>query len=196
MSAEESTSGVDLVRRLREGDSRAAEELYARYVRQLVRLAERQLGGRLAARFDAEDVVQSAFRSFFRRDARGDFEVGSSLELWRLLVKITVNKTRAKARHHTTRGRDVAAEAPAGEALVAEALARGPGPDDAAAFVDQVAALLRGLPEPYGQILDMRLTGHSVAEIANTLKVSRQTVYRVMDLLRQRLQKEAAAPSG
>ena len=196
MSADQNPSGIDLVRRLQEGDSRAVEQLYARYVRQLVRLAERQLGGKLAARLDAEDVVQSAFGSFFRRDARGDFEIGSSLELWRLLVKITLNKTRAKARHHTTEGRDVAAEAAAGETLVAQALARGPRPDEAVAFVDQVEALLCGLPEPYGQILDMRLTGHSVAEIADALGVSRQSVYRVMNLLRQRLQADLAGPGS
>ena len=39
---------------------------------------------------DPEDVVQSAFRSFFTRQAAGQFDVASWDDLWGLLVVITV----------------------------------------------------------------------------------------------------------
>src|SRR5690348_7387242 len=91
-------SNPELIQGLQAGDPQAAEEVFARYARRLVRLAEQHLSRRLAARLDGEDVVQSVFRTFFRRAAAGEFRIDSSLHLWRLLVRITVLKARAKGR--------------------------------------------------------------------------------------------------
>jgi len=189
MAGADKSEQTDIPQLLREGDSRAASRLFARYAERLVQLAERQLGARLSPRLDGEDVVQSALGSFFRREARGEFRVDSSSELWRLLVRLTLTKAWAKARHHTTEKRSVRAEIPNAEALITETVAREPSPDEATALVDQVDVLLRGLPELHGQVLRMRLEGQSVTELAETLGVSRQTVYRVLELLRERLAK-------
>ena len=81
-----------LVLRCRDGDAAAAEELFARYARQLVRMADRRLGRNLAAREDGEDVVQSVFRTFFRRNAAGMLQIETSSQAWRLLVTITLRK--------------------------------------------------------------------------------------------------------
>lgn len=166
----------------------AAEQLFARYAQRLYRLAEQHLSHKLAGRVDGEDVVQSVFRTFFRRQAAGEFRCDSSGQLWRLLVKITILKARAKARHHTASMRDVRLEAPATiEPWVAESVARDPGPDEAAALVDQIETLLDGLPPLYCRLLEMRLEGREVREIAGELEVSRQTVYRALKLLQGRL---------
>src|SRR5262249_16127261 len=141
----------------------------------------------VTARIDGEDVVQSVFRTFFRRCGQGEFQIDSSERLWRLLVKITVRKAQAKARHHTAGLLDVRTESVVAGDHPFEALAREPGPDEAAALVDQVAVLLHGLPPLYGNILEMRLQGRSVAEIADSLGLARQTIYRVLILLRDRL---------
>jgi RNA polymerase sigma-70 factor, ECF subfamily len=175
-----------LAERLRGGDPRAADEVFARYARRLALLAERRLSRRVAARVDGEDVVQSVFRTFFRRCARGEFHIDGAADLWRLLLTITVRKARANARRHTAERRDVHAEA-AGDAPLENALAGDPGPGEAAALVDQIEALLRGLPPWYARLLDLRLQGRTAAEAAAELAVSRQTVYRALDLLRQRL---------
>jgi RNA polymerase sigma-70 factor (ECF subfamily) len=181
----------ELVERLRVGDPRAAEELFACYAQRLTCLAEQQLSRKLAARLDGADVVQSVFRTFFRRSAAGEFRIDSSGELWRLLVQITVQKARAKSRYHTAGPRDVAAEAPAG--LLPEAVAHEPGPAEAAALVDQIEALLRGLPALYCELLQLRLEGYSVSDTALRLGVSRRTVHRALHLLQQRLTRSAAA---
>jgi RNA polymerase sigma-70 factor (ECF subfamily) len=183
----------ELVGRLQSGDSRAAEELFARYAQRLVRLADQHLSRKLAGRVDGEDVVQSVFRTFFRRSDRGEFRIDSSAQIWQLLVKITIRKARAKARHHTADRRDAGAEVRGGDdAPLAEAAAHDPSPEEAAVFVDQIESLLRGLPELYCHILDMRLQGHGVTDIAPRLGVSRQTVYRALDLLQQRLTRSDA----
>jgi RNA polymerase sigma-70 factor (ECF subfamily) len=186
----EADAVAELVQRWRAGDERAAAQLFARYGQRLVRLAEQHLSRRLAARVDGEDVVQSVFRTFFRRTAGGEFRLDSSAQIWRLLVQITLRKAGAKARYHTTGPRNAAAEVP-GDAWLPEALAGDPGPAEAAALVDQIAALLRGLPAAYGSILEMRLQGYDLGEIARHLDCSVRTVQRALTLLQQRLSRES-----
>jgi RNA polymerase sigma-70 factor (ECF subfamily) len=183
----------ELVVRLRDGDPQAAEEIFARYAQRLTSLAEQQLSRKLAARLDGADVVQSVFRTFFRRSAAGEFRIDSSAELWRLLVQITLQKARAYGRQHTAGVRDVAAEAPGGAAWLIEAVSREPGPAEAAALVDQIEELLRGLPAIYCDLLQLRLEGYSVSDTAARLGVSRRTVHRALYLLRQRLTRIAAS---
>src|SRR5262245_10503455 len=94
-------SSTELVARFRAGDPDAAGQLFTHYARRLAGIADQHLSRQVAVRADAEDVVQSAFRTFFRRCARGEFHFDGSSGLWRLLVKITLLKARAKGRHHT-----------------------------------------------------------------------------------------------
>jgi RNA polymerase sigma factor (sigma-70 family) len=173
------------------GAVEAAEELFVRYAERLTRLAEQHLSRRLAARVDGEDVVQSAFRTFYRRAAGGKLNIDNSAELWRLLVKITLRKVAAAARRHTAGVRDAGAQT-ADNADLASAAARDPGPAEAAALVDQIDAILQGLPEMYGQLLELRLQGYSADEIAPRLRVSRRTVYRSLELLQERLEQQNA----
>ena len=177
---------AELLDRLRAGDQQAAEAVFDRYARELVRVADRHLSRKLAGRVDGEDVVQSVFRTFFRRSAAGEFRLDASDQLWRLLLTITLRKVRAKGRFHTAEMRDAGAEA-GGDAALFEAAARGPGPDAAAVLVDQIESVLRGLPPLYAELLDLRLQGCTPTEIAPRLGVSRQTVHRALNLLQQRL---------
>src|SRR5438552_16277649 len=101
---------TDLVKRFQAGDRQAGDRLFAHYAQRLTRIAEQYLSHKLAGREDGEDVVQSAFRTVFRRSLEGKLQIDTSAELWRLLVKITVFKARAKGRFHTASKRDVRAE--------------------------------------------------------------------------------------
>lgn len=178
------TPAAELAAGCQAGDPRAQEAVFRLYADRLARLAEHRLHQKLAGRVDPEDVTQSAFRTFFRRAAGGEFRIDSSAQLWGLLARITLRKARGQARRHLAGKRNAAAEA--GDEPLAAAAARDPDPADAADLVDQVAALLRGLPELYGDVLGRRLQGEPVADIAAALNVSRQTVYRVLDLLGDR----------
>ncbi|HKB36945.1 MAG TPA: sigma-70 family RNA polymerase sigma factor [Gemmataceae bacterium] len=186
MNQEDSVSSF--VQRLSVGDADASEELFARYAARLARLAERHLTREMAARTDGEDVVQSVFRTFFQRNARGEFRIDTSAHLWRLLATITLCKVRTQARRHTAAVRDVSAEVPDADPALAAALSREPGPEEAALLSEEIETVLRGLPERYAEILNLRLEGYSVAEIGTRLSLSRQTVYRALDLLQERLE--------
>jgi DNA-directed RNA polymerase specialized sigma24 family protein len=181
----------DLIQRLRAGDPHAADALFALYAQRLTRIAEQHLSARLAGRLDDSDVVQSVFRTFFRRSAEGEFRIDSSAQLWRLLVKITLLKACAKCRHHTAGIRDVGAEAlpnPGGDDWLVAAVAREPDPLEAVMLVDQIETLLQGLPPLYCHVLDLRLQGFGPTEIAARLNVARQTVHRALGLLQERLE--------
>lgn len=182
---------TDLLPDLAAGDPGAARAVFDRFSARLVRLADQHLSRKLAGRVDGEDVVQSVFRTFFRRGNEGEFRIDGSGQLWQLLVRITILKARAKARHHSAAIRDAGAER--ADLLGGfEPASPEPGPDDAAALVEQVEVLLRDLPTLYGQLLGLRLQGHTVTDAADELGVSRQTVHRALNLLQDRLTAMAA----
>lgn len=186
---DEANPVAELLERCRRGDSAASAQLFARYAQRLTRLADQHLSRKLASRVEGEDVVQSVFRTFFRRVGAGEFHFDGSGQIWQLLVKITLCKARAQGRFHTAGRRAVSAEA-AGDAWLLEAGAADPGPDEAAILVDQIDALLQGLPAVHGQILQLRLEGWNVSDIARHLDVARQTVHRALNLLQERLERQ------
>lgn len=180
------------VNRTGKGAAPDAAKVFALYAQRLTRVAEQHLSRKLAARLDGEDVVQSLFRTFFRRSAEGQFQIDGADHLWRLLVRISILKARAHARHHNAARRAATAEVEGdGDSWLTEALEDEPGPAEAAALIDQIDALLRGLPADFTRVLEMKLQGYTVAEIATALQLSRQTVYRALQLLQHRLERES-----
>src|SRR5262245_25066321 len=90
---------------LKGGDPAAAQPLWERYHRRLVALARQKLQPARRREADEEDVVQSAFHSFFQGVARGRFpQLNDRDDLWRLLVVITARKALDQlARQHSKR---------------------------------------------------------------------------------------------
>src|SRR5262245_17412849 len=92
--------------RLQAGDSAAAQKLWERYYQRLVSLARGKLQGTPRRAADEEDVVLSAFNSFFRGAAHGRFpRLDDRDNLWRLLVVITARKALNLARLERRRKR-------------------------------------------------------------------------------------------
>lgn len=75
----------DLLRGVPECELGVVEKYSAR----LVELAEHCLPDRIRRRVDPEDVVQSVYRSFFKRLRGGEFSFEDSHDVWRLLTVIT-----------------------------------------------------------------------------------------------------------
>jgi DNA-directed RNA polymerase specialized sigma24 family protein len=105
VAGDESALGsVDLLRLLQAGDGAAAEALFERYAERLTRLARSRLAINLASRVDPEDIVQSAYRSFFVAAREGRFHAERGGDLWRLLVEVTLHKLYRQAAHHAPSG--------------------------------------------------------------------------------------------
>jgi RNA polymerase sigma-70 factor (ECF subfamily) len=182
------------LQQLQAGDDAATQKLFERYSQRLVQLAGNNIHPALIKRFDGEDVVQSVFRTFFRRQDAGQLEIEHSQQLWRLLVTITLCKTRSHARRHTAAKRDAQAEQP--QASHFEFLDREPAAEEALALWEEIDVALQGLPEKTGAILSARLEGKPKSEIAQELNISRQTVHRILNLLEERLDQRFQQYSG
>jgi RNA polymerase sigma factor (sigma-70 family) len=169
-------ASVDLLRRLQCGDEAAAAAIFERYAERLTRLARSRLAIKLAGRVDAEDIVQSAYRSFFVAAREGRFQLERGGDLWRLLVEVTLHKLYRQAARHGAQRRSVARELPM-DASTAPASAE-PTPEVAAAAADELEAILLQLPERGREALELRLQGYEHEEIAERLKCSERTVRR------------------
>ena len=151
----------ELLARFGRNDCVAAETLFTRYADRLVRLARSRLSGKLTARVDPEDVVQSAYRSFFLLARDGDATIRDSGDLWRLLVRITLRKVYRNARRHLADGRSVSREEPWPEADDdVTALSKEPSPDQAAELVDELERIMTPLKPHQRRIVELRLQGH------------------------------------
>ena len=89
---------AELIRRIRRGDAQAAQELIRSYEPAIRREARLRLGPSLRPLFDSMDLCQSVLGSFFVRVAAGQYELESPARLMKLLVAMTRNKVREKAR--------------------------------------------------------------------------------------------------
>src|SRR5581483_2240802 len=166
---ENGVSDRSLLKRFQGGQLDAATELYVRYADRLHALAVKQCAPDLSARVDPEDIVQSVFRTFFRRAALGHYEVPQGEELWKLLLVIALNKIRATAVHHRAAKRDVrltVAGADFNEAV--RTVSRN---EDALNVLRLVLdEMLETLTPDQRQIIERRIEGYEVAEIARTAK--------------------------
>ena len=184
----------EFLARLRARDGDAARQLFERFTRQLIALARTRFGGDLRHKIDAEDVVQSTYKSFFRRYGQGNLEAAGWSSLWGLLTLIALRKCADRVAYHRAERRDVTRElaAPAGaadSAYLPEALTREPTPLEAVVLDETVEQLLAGLDEDERAIVELSLQGHTTREVSEQLDVTERTVWRVRERVRHRLER-------
>jgi DNA-directed RNA polymerase specialized sigma24 family protein len=179
---------------LGDGDPAAIEQLWRRYFCRLVGLARQKLADAPRRLADEEDVALSAFDSFCRNAARGQFpELNDRDGLWRLLVVITARKAshlrRDEARQK--RGSGARVGAGAGEGLLAAALSREPDPAFAALAAEQHRWLMEVLGDDELRLVaQCRLEGDSVEAIAERLGYVSRSIKRKLQMIRSLWEKE------
>jgi RNA polymerase sigma-70 factor (ECF subfamily) len=198
ISADTRPSDGSLVRRLRGGCQDAATQLYFRYAHRLHHLVKAQCSSAVSQREAPEDIVQSVFRRFFRKVSQGDYEVPEGGELWGLLLVMARNRIRSAETYHRVDKRDIRRTLPL-NALPAETLSDAQGVVDESAYLTLnlcLAEALEQLPPVQRSMLELRIQGYEVAEIARTINRSKRTVERnlqeVRCWLRSRLAGEPA----
>ena len=176
-----------LLQRYRRGDDDAATELYLRYAHRLRALASAQTSADLQQRVDSEDLVQSIFRTFFRRVARGQYDVPNGDELWKLLLVIGLNKIRSTAIHHRAAKRDVKKTSSGDTIDVVPTDVEQSDGEGLKILEMTIDDLLTQLPEQYREIVQLRIAGYELSEIAEKTKRSKRTVERILQAFRQKL---------
>ncbi|MCS6851863.1 MAG: sigma-70 family RNA polymerase sigma factor [Gemmataceae bacterium] len=181
------------------GDPDAARRLFDGYVDRLLPLARRRLSQRLASRVDAEDIVQSVFRTFFKRLKAGRFRIDDQDDLCKLLVRITVHKTLRQIAFHKAAKRDPSLEAGQGTGSVdhlRHLLDQEPTPEAQVAFLDELESFLSQLRPQEREILELRMQGYSNEEIAQKLGIYDRKIRRVIERVRALAEQSGLGPAG
>jgi RNA polymerase sigma factor (sigma-70 family) len=189
-------SVTKLIRRIKEGDRTAAQELLARYFRRLLGLARAKLQGKCLHGADEEDVVQSALIGFFLGAEKGQFtQLHDRDDFWHLLSKIISHKARKfvteEQRQKRSPGKEEhgtpspgSGETPKGEAIEQVADPH-PSPDIEALANETVERLLQRLGNALLRTIAVwRWEGYTTEEIATMLGCSSRTVLRKLKLIR------------
>ncbi len=178
---------AQMLARCTAGESLAEEQLFERYVVRLTLLARSRLSQRLASRVEPEDIVLSAYRSFFLAARQHRFELRHSGDLWRLLVKITLAKVVDQVEFHRAHRRTVDREQridasqDTGDQNWLAVLARDPSPGEVAQAIEELECLLAALPPLGAQVVQLRLQGFRQDEIAKQLNCAERTVRRWLE---------------
>lgn len=193
------TSGEDqaLIDLWRQGDENAARQIVERYLDRLLVLARRRLSQRMASRIDPEDIVQSAFRTFFHRVKEGQFSFAEQDDLCKLLVRITLHKTLRQIAFHKAAKRDPNQETEQGEhhqERLLTLLDEEPTPEATVTFLDQFEHFLSELEPQQREILELRLQGFSNEEIAEKLGIYDRKIRRVIERVRAIAIQEGLTP--
>jgi PKD repeat protein len=109
-----------LLQRFRRGQNGGPTLLFLRYAERVHALASAQFSPGLAARITPDDIVQSVFRTFFRRAAGGQYDVPEGEEIWKLLLVIALHKIRDAGDYHRAARRDVRQTVDGGYVVLAE----------------------------------------------------------------------------
>jgi RNA polymerase sigma factor (sigma-70 family) len=188
----------------KDGDQAAAGRLYDRFRDQLVSLASRRMGNMPKRVADEEDVVQSAFASFWKGAVAGRFpRLRTSDDLWPLLKVIVERKAidYAKRERRQKRGSGKVrgeSDLPGGRSSSVDLFARiddgRPSPVACAEADDWSKALLERLDdECLRKIAVWKAERYTNDEIAEMLPCSRATVARKLAIIRRIWQAEYPA---
>jgi RNA polymerase sigma-70 factor (ECF subfamily) len=179
-----------LVTRARRGDQAALTELVRQYEPKVRLVARVLLGPALRPYLDSMDLVQSVHHSLLLGLRRQKFDLAGPEQLLALALTLVRRKV---ARHWRRLQRQQRLSLGASETgnlphLLTSLSSPGDDPARAAQFNDQVEHLCRHLAESERRMLQLRLAGHSTAEIAQNLGLHPIALRVRMTRLRQRLE--------
>ena len=182
-------SSTVLTGKLKDGDDVAATLLFQRFGPWLQKAVDQKIGGRLRRRVDADDILQSAFWSFFRRTADGQYDFEHSGALCRMLLKIAENKIRKAADHHRRLRRSIGREQcmDAGELQLSDQDFQ-QAAHELAETIDEIACIIDQLEPRDAEFFRRKhFLGHSAGRIAAETGWSLATVKRVLSRTTERV---------
>jgi len=161
----EASTFQELIRRVRAGDARAAEELVRLYEPTIRRVVRVRLGdARLQRLFDSTDICQSVFGSFFVRTALGQYELDTPEQLLSLLVNMSRKKVIDQIREAGAARRDY--RRGQGLSPQEEHAAPGPSPSEQVSGEELLREFRRRLSEDERRLAEARADGRDWKQIA------------------------------
>jgi DNA-directed RNA polymerase specialized sigma24 family protein len=188
---------------LKIGDEDAVQQLWNRYYSQLVHQGWKKLAGQRCRTELAEEAALSAFASFCRSAKEGRYpELGDRNSLWRLLLKITVDKALGTRRNANAlkrgggriRGESALVSSPMASEIggIASVVGNEPTPELVAIMTEQFEQLLERLGSDELQTIAIaKMEGYTNGEIAARLNCAKRTIERRLNLICRKWQLEA-----
>ncbi len=162
----EDSAFQDLIRRVRDGDGAAAEELVRLYepaIRRAVRV--RLNDPRMRRVLDSTDICQSVFGSFYVRMALGQYELEKPQQLMKLLTDMSRKKLIDQERRLRAARRDIGRLLP-GELDEGRLAAPGDTPSQQVAVRDLLQEVRKRLSPEELALSEQRAQGRDWAQIA------------------------------
>jgi len=181
------TSNHELLIAWKSGDQDAAGLLFRRYQARLMALVRSRLSRKLVRRVDAEDIVLSAYRSFFVAVRDGRAVPAADDDLWPLLTTIVLRKLARQSRRHAADRRSIDQEQQGDSDWMEYVGSHEPDAEQAAVLADEVERLLAMLDATAREVLVRTLQGDDVITIATALGINERTVRRALERIRQEL---------
>jgi len=192
------SSFTTLLSKLRLGDHASAEQLLARYWQRLHSLARLRIGHSLQSKVDPDDVLQSAFASFFFQLRQGRWDLDSSRNLQAILSVLITRKCARYVSKFSTASRDVRREhsldvnrSCSNKQL--EIPGREPAPEVEIVRKEWLEYLLARFDDQDRAVIAHLLDGFSTLETATLLKCSQRTVQRTVVRVVRELQRDTIA---
>jgi hypothetical protein len=146
----------------------------------------KRLSPKLRRRVDPDDIVHSAFRSFFLDARTGAYELERSSELWRLLASITLHKLHRFIEKQTAAKRAIHLEG-ANSRTIADCLAHDPTAADVVAAIELFSIAFSELTSEERFALTSSMRGAEVEEIGASLDKSNRTARRLLSSARAKI---------
>jgi RNA polymerase sigma-70 factor (ECF subfamily) len=179
-----------LLDKMREGDPGAAERVLLAYEPELRLIVRRQLSGRLRAKFDSVDVVQSVWVRVLRDFRGGGREIASTAHLRNFLVRVTRNCLTDRLRHFRAA---LEREQPMpGDGAAEPPSPRQPRPSEEARAGELWERMLESCPPEYHELLRLKRQGLPLDAIAARTGLHEGSIRRII----RRLARDLAFADG
>jgi RNA polymerase sigma factor (sigma-70 family) len=174
-----------LLTRLLDEDPLAANAIFDRYVERLLSLARSHMSAKLKRRLDPEDIVQSAYRSFFVHAKNEEFQLDRAGDLWRLLAGITLNKLYGQIEKQTAAKRSLDREEYSDALDAYDSVT--PTISEVVAMAEVMGLTIARLSDDERSVLIARLQGANWNEIGEAVGKSPRTVRRILEQVEHKI---------
>ena len=133
-------------------------------------------------------MVQSIFRTIFRRIVFDYYDVPSEKDLWNLIQTIGLNKIRKKVEFHSAAKRDYRRECSINDSIACEGI-------DEDQLESLAQEILSDLPAECRHVAELRLMGYKIGEVSKIIHRSKRTTERLLQQCRTILDNKIGSKS-
>lgn len=166
-----------LIEKLSRGDMIAVEQILLAYEPYLRMVVRRYLPGRLRAKFDSVDVVQSVWVHVLRGLRASRWHFMDEPRLRAFLVRVTRRRLTSRLRHYHTA---LKREQPGETDLEALPVSAQPRPSEVAQANELWEKMLALCPPEHHALLRLRRTGMPLVEVASRIGMHEGSVRRIL----------------